>query len=184
LLGSSDKLILSVGNLVELKGHHLVIDALSLLNNTKLIIIGEGDEKNKLTEQVSTLGLEGRVFFMGNLPQSELPGYYAIADVLVLASSREGMPNVLLESLACGTPVIATDVGGCAEVISDNDIGELLAERKVSNIVEALQSRFKKIYNKEVFARFSSQLSWRDITQQQCEILSQLAAINNNKGSH
>jgi hypothetical protein len=69
-------------------------------------------------------------------------------------------------------------------VISDNDIGELLAERKVSNIVEALQSRFKKIYNKEVFARFSSQLSWRDITQQQCEILSQLVAINNNKGSH
>jgi glycosyltransferase involved in cell wall biosynthesis len=183
LSGGSDKLILSVGNLIELKGHHLVIDALSLLNNSKLIIIGDGEEKNKLKEQVSTLGLEGRVFFMGNLPQSELPGYYVIADVLVLASSREGMPNVLLESLACGTPVIATDVGGCAEVISDNDIGELLAERKVSNIVEALKSRFEKIYSKEVFARFSSQLSWRGITQQQCKILSQLAEINN-KESH
>ncbi len=183
LSGNNDKLILSVGNLVELKGHHLVIEALSQLTNSKLIIIGEGEQKKYLEEQVLTLGLEGRVLFTGNLLQSELPGYYAIADVLVLASSREGMPNVLLESLACGTPVIATDVGGCAEVISDNDIGELVTERKVSNIVEALQSRFKKTYSKEVFARFSRQLSWRDITQKQCEILNQLAAINN-KESH
>ena len=179
LLGRNEKLILSVGNLVELKGHHLVIEALSLLDNVKLIIIGEGEEKIHLQKLVSALGLAHRVFFTGNLKHTELPGYYAIADVLVLASSREGMPNVLLESLACGTPVVATDVGGSAEVISHNDIGELVTERKVSSIVEALKVRFEKTYNPETFAGFASQLGWRNITQKQFKLLSQLAAINN-----
>ncbi len=174
-LGDNDKLILSVGNLVELKGHHLVIEALSLLYDAKLIIIGEGKEKHNLQKLVKKLGLVQRVYFTGNISQSELPGYYAMADVLVLASSREGMPNVLLESLACGTPVIATDVGGSAEVISDNSIGELIPDREISYIVQALKARFDKRYNPEIFKHFSSQLGWRHITEKQFKLLNQIA---------
>ena len=91
---NDEKLILSVGNLVELKGHHLVIEALNSLEKVKLIIIGEGEEKSSLQTLVEDLSLTDRVFFTGNIMQADLPGYYAMADVLVLASSREGMPNV------------------------------------------------------------------------------------------
>jgi len=174
LLNGSDKLILSVGNLVELKGHHLVIEALSLLDNAKLIIIGEGEEKNNLEKQVLELDLVDRVIFTGNLQQSELPGYYAIADVLVLASSREGMPNVLLESLACGTPVLATNVGGSPEVISEVCAGQLIFKRNSESIKDGLLSLFARDNNSLQLTKFVRKLGWREIIHKQYSVLNSI----------
>lgn len=170
-----EKLIVSVGNLIELKGHHLVIDALMLLPHIKLIIIGDGILKGKLQQQVKKLGLEGRVHFTGNIQQQELPGYYASADVLVLASSREGMPNVLLESIACGTPVIATDVGGSKEVIDSPEVGELLSDRSSASIVKALTSVFSRELDKERVRFFSERYGWEATTNLQYKRLNEIA---------
>lgn len=181
---SDEKLILSVGNLVELKGHHLVIEALSSLDKVKLIIIGEGVMKAELKQLVVKINVQERVFFTGNIQQHELPGYYAVADALVLASSREGMPNVLLESLACGTPVIATNVGGSSEVITQGDIGELLSERNAECIAEALKITFYKNITSKIAREFSHKLSWGSVIEQLFQLLSRItkAKLRNEDG--
>ena len=171
---NDEKLILSVGNLVELKGHHLVIEALASLDNVKLIIIGEGEERANLQKLVAELSLTERVHFTGNIMQAELPGFYAVADALVLASSREGMPNVLLECLACGTPVVATDVGGCSEVINQDSVGVLLSARNVINIVSGLSCVIKRNISTAKVRVEAGNFSWQNTSQQQYEELSDL----------
>jgi len=164
---SDEKLILSVGNLVELKGHHLVIEALSSLGKVKLIIIGEGEEKNNLQKLVEELSLTDRVYFTGNIMQAELPGYYAAADALVLASSREGMPNVLLESLACGTPVIATNVGGSSEVIKDRNAGKLVLQRNTQSIATAIEKVLSDVRATDKTRKVAFNFSWQKTSEGQ-----------------
>lgn len=176
-LAEDEKLILSVGNLVELKGHHLVIEALNSLDKVKLIIIGEGEQKNTLQKLVEKLSLTDRVYFTGNIMQAELPGYYAAADVLVLASSREGMPNVLLESLACGTPVVATDVGGSSEVINDSYVGELIVVRNVISVARALTKVLANKTVRDKIRQLSQQFGWQETSGKQYKLLNKLRLV-------
>ena len=144
LLGIVGPTFLTVGALKEAKGHDIAIRSLNLLPDAKLIIIGQGEFERELRALVARHRLSDRVSFTGNISESELVTYYQAADVLVLASRREGMPNVVLESLACGTPVIATAVGGIGEVVNDPIFGELVTERSavsVANAWSALQQR-------------------------------------------
>src|SRR5262245_4189666 len=124
-LGVTGRLLLSVGNLVELKGNDLVIQSLSALPDTILCLVGEGPDRGRLEALVRGTAVGDRVRFLGQLPQSELPRYYSAADALVLASSREGWPNVLLEAMEIGTPVVAARVGGTPEVVTSRAAGVL-----------------------------------------------------------
>lgn len=139
-LGLSGLTLLSVGNLLELKGHHLLIEALPLLPGVTALIAGEGPMRASLERLARERGVAGRVRLLGNMPQDELIDCYNAADILVLASSREGMPNVVLESLACGLPVIATAVGGIPELLDSEDAGCLLTERSAAAIAEAVRA--------------------------------------------
>ncbi|WP_057833116.1 glycosyltransferase [Colwellia sp. TT2012] len=177
-IDGDENLILSVGNLIELKGHHLVIEALVSMPKAKLVIVGDGVMKAKLQQQVQQLGLTARVHFTGNIQQSELPGYYACADLLVLASSREGMPNVLLESLACGTPVVATNVGGSSEVVSQSEAGELIKDRTVVSITAAIVSALSKNIPQQSVRLFSEKFSWQEISLKQYNLLTEVIANN------
>ncbi len=84
----------------------------------RVIVAGDGPLRNRLYRLRTQLGLENAVLFAGNLSQRELALRYNAADVTVLTSHSEGTPNVLLESLACGTPFVATDVGGVSEIMT------------------------------------------------------------------
>jgi teichuronic acid biosynthesis glycosyltransferase TuaC len=179
-LESGEKLILSVGNLIELKGHHLVIKALGSLDKVKLIVIGEGEYKSTLQKLVEDLSLTDRVYFIGNIMQAHLPGYYATADAVVLASSREGMPNVLLESLACGTRVIATNVGGIKELIGSSEVGTLLSSRSTMSIVEALLSVLSKEKQPKIIRLYAQQFGWKGTTDRQYSLLQKL--VTNKRG--
>ena len=139
-LGLTGTTVLSVGNLLELKGHHLLIEALPELPGVTALIAGDGPMRDSLELLAVSRGVADRVRLLGNLPQDELLACYHAADMLVLASSREGMPNVVLESLACGTPVIATAVGGIPEVIDSDDAGRLLGDRSAADIVDAVRA--------------------------------------------
>lgn len=134
-----EPLVLSVGNLIPLKGHHLVIEALSRLNGARLMIVGHGPMKNELVALAERLGVRERVEFVPEVQRAELVEMYRSAAVTVLASSNEGMPNVVLESLSCGTPVIATSVGGIPEVLKPPDGGVLLSERSSPAIARAVR---------------------------------------------
>ena len=109
-LGLTGRTLLSVGHLIPRKGHDLIISALFRLEGYTLLIAGEGPEKPALHALAQKLGVAARVRFLGSLPHSDLPRIYSAADALVLASSREGWPNVLLEAMACGTPVVASPI--------------------------------------------------------------------------
>jgi glycosyltransferase involved in cell wall biosynthesis len=109
--------LLSVGHLIERKGHHLVIAALAELPGWSLLILGEGPERRRLEALAAAPAVAGRVRLLGARPHAALPAIYGAADQLVLASSREGWANVLLEAMACGTPVVASDIWGNPEVV-------------------------------------------------------------------
>lgn len=173
-------LLLSVGTLKELKGHHLVIDALAQLRQThpraSLAIIGEGEERPRLEAQIHALGLAQSVRLLGARPQLELPAWYSAADLLVLASSREGLANVLLEALACGTPLVATAVGGTPEVITSDEVGTLLAERSSAAIATAASAWLRKPQARDRIREHARGFSWAAATAAQLRLFEQVRA--------
>lgn len=154
---------ISVGSLIESKGHHLVIAAVAELVQSlpklRLYVIGEGVFRSKLEELVREKQLQGRVFLLGNRPNEELSLWFSAANISCLMSSREGWPNVISESLACGTAVLATRTGGIPEIITSPDFG-ILAEREVDSIVAGLERALTKTWNREEIARHSRLRSW------------------------
>src|SRR5207244_3052928 len=136
-LGMKQRTLLSVGNLLAFKGHHIAIRALSLLPDCELVIIGAGPERPALDALARQTGVGERVRFAGSIGQEQLREYYGAADALVLASSREGWANVLLEAMACGTPVVASDVWGNREVVKSPAAGILVDQCSAEGVAEA-----------------------------------------------
>lgn len=166
-LGLKGTVLLMVGNLVPLKGHDLVLRALARMPEARLLIIGEGSEEKQLKMLTDELQIQDRVRFVGEVPQQALPAWYAAADALVLASSREGWPNVLLESMACGTPVVASDVGGIPEIVAAPEAGVIMDERSIQGVVQALQRLFQNYPDRNLTRRYAERFSWEDTTRGQ-----------------
>ncbi len=173
LLGLQGRILLSVGNLVPLKGNHLTIEALGQLPDTQLVIIGEGPEKPRLHTLARTFGVTDRVHFLGNIPQNELPRYYSGADALVLASSREGWANVLLEAMACGTPVVATHVGGNSEVVAHRSAGVLVQERNPGALRDAVLALLDAPPARQDTRKYAEQFGWHETSAGQKNLFHQ-----------
>jgi glycosyltransferase involved in cell wall biosynthesis len=166
--------LLSVGLLEARKGHDLVIQALSRLPDVKLMIAGSGPDRRKLEELAHQSGVAQRVTFLGPVPQTELRDYYGAADALVLASSREGWANVLLESMACGTPVVASNVWGTPEVVASPDAGVLMRERSPEALAEAVNALRAHYPEHAATRRFAEKFSWDDTTQGQIDLFEKI----------
>jgi len=126
-LGVEGPLVLSVGALIPLKGHQIVIDAIAALAGVRLWIAGEGPHRPALEAQIARLGLGARVTLLGSVPHADLPDMLTAADAMALASEREGLANAWLEALASGTPVVIPDVGGARQVVRDATGGRIVA---------------------------------------------------------
>ncbi len=161
-MGLTGRVLLSVGNLIELKGHHLTIEAVSRMPETTLLIAGSGPLRPDLEKQVRTLGLVDRVHLLGQKSRDDLRCLYAAADMLVLASSREGLANVLLESIASGLAVVATNVGGNGEVVSDPRAGVLTSERSVQALSDSIEHIFTNGPSREETREFAQKFGWSD----------------------
>jgi glycosyltransferase involved in cell wall biosynthesis len=166
-LAFDGRTLLCVGLLIERKGHDLVIRALRELPDTRLVIAGTGPLEGELRQLAASEGLGGRVRFAGAVAHAELARYYSAADALVLASSREGLANVLLESIACGNPVIATDVNGTAEVVRDPAAGVLVRERTASGIAAAARELFSRYPDRAATRRHAQAFGWEATTRGQ-----------------
>jgi glycosyltransferase involved in cell wall biosynthesis len=138
-LGVRGRLALCVGRIDANKGQRLVLDAVARREAWSLAVIGDGPDRVELQRRAAALGLGHRVHFAGTVARGALAEWYGAADVLVLASEREGLPNVVLESLACGTAVVATGAGGVPEVLGGAPGCTILAERSAAAIEAALK---------------------------------------------
>lgn len=144
------------------------------LPNYQLFIIGGGEWEEKLKNLAQQLGVQGRVRFLGEVYQQQLSELYSCADALILASSREGWPNVLLESMACGTPVIATSVGACSEIVQASEAGVLCAERSAQGIVNAVNRLFSNYPDRAKTRQYAEKFSWDETTASLLELFSEI----------
>jgi teichuronic acid biosynthesis glycosyltransferase TuaC len=175
-LGLARTTLLSVGHLIERKGHHLVIAALAELPQAELLIVGEGPEDAALKALARAQGLADRVRFMGALPHHALPRLYAAADALVLASSREGWANVLLEAMACGTPVVATRIWGTPEVVTERAAGVLVAERSAAALAAGGRALLADPPPRADTRRYAERFGWGPVTEGQLRLFRELLA--------
>ncbi len=162
--------LLSVGNLVELKRHELIIEALEAVRRrhaARLIIVGDGPLRAHLLRRCVELGLQQAVRFIGAVPQAQLPLWYSAADLLVLASSREGWPNVLLEALACGTPVVASNVGGVPEIVRDDVCGLAVELSDANALSDAIVSMLDRPSRRDAIRAAARTFSWQATSQAQ-----------------
>ena len=177
---SGEPLLISVGHLVEVKGHDLTLDALALLAprwpGARLCLVGDGPLRGKLQAQAAALGLTDRVSFAGAVPNDQLATWYSAADVMVLASRSEGWANVLLESMACGTPVVATAVGGTAEVVATPSVGRLVAPGDPAAIAQGVVALLDSPADRAAVRSYAEGFGWRETTDAQLRMFRELLA--------
>lgn len=164
------QILITVGGLVERKGQHRVIECLpGLLQQfpqLHYLIVGgaspEGDWERRLRALVGEHGLENRVSFLGIVSPCELAWPLSAADVFVLATRNEGWANVLLEAMACGLPIIATDVGGNREVVSDSRLGSIVPFGDSDALQSALAQALRTDWDREYICNYARNNSWDD----------------------
>jgi teichuronic acid biosynthesis glycosyltransferase TuaC len=170
------KLLLSVGHLIERKGNHLTIEALQSLPDCVLALVGDGPEEKALRKLAQRYGVADRVRFVPPVPQNELKAFYSAADALVLASSREGWANVLLESMACGSPVVATSVWGTPEVVGSSAAGVLIDERSALGVADGINRLLANPPPRDSTRRYAESFSWADTSRGQYELFRRILA--------
>jgi glycosyltransferase involved in cell wall biosynthesis len=162
------KILVTVGTLVERKGFHRVIEVMPALigrfPNLHYLIVGgsgpEGNDSVKLQSQVSALGLEQHVHFLGPVDPERLHEPLSAADLFVLASSYEGWANVLLEAMACGIPVIATDVGGNGQVVNSKELGQIVPFGDSAALEAALRQALEQNWDHSAIRAVAEANSW------------------------
>jgi glycosyltransferase involved in cell wall biosynthesis len=175
-LGFRRRTIGSVGWLIERKGHHHVIAALPKLPDIDLVIAGEGPEQGRLERLAASLGVSERVRFLGSLDQHRLAEVYRALDALVLASSREGWANVLLESMACGTPVVASSVWGTPEVVATPAAGVLMRSLDADGVAEGVARLMADPPDRAATRAYAEQFSWDATTRGQLRLFHRIVA--------
>jgi teichuronic acid biosynthesis glycosyltransferase TuaC len=173
-LGFTAPTLLSVGNLVPEKGHELALAVLSRIDGAELVVIGSGPLRSRLVALASELGVAARVKWLPPLAQQSLARYYGAADLTILTSTREGMPNVLLESLACGTPVVATAVGGAVEIVTEPVAGQLVHSRSPEVFAAACREVLATPPREAAVRAFSERFGWEQPVATQISLLESL----------
>ena len=167
-ISESTKVLVSVGALVDRKGYHRVIELLPALVNQYpdliyLIVGGDSPEGNiriKLEQQVKALNLDKHVIFLGAYASDQLKIPLSAADLFVLATANEGWANVFLEAMACGLPVITTDVGGNKEVIVNSELGTVVAFGNPQDLLTAISNGLDKSWNNPLIIQFAQDNAW------------------------
>jgi len=162
------KVLVTVGGLVERKGFHRVVECLPALIATHgrvdYLIVGsggaEGDYSTQLRARIAELGVQANVHFLGALPPEEVRVAFAAADASVLATRNEGWANVLLESLACAVPVVATDVGGNREVVCRTELGTIVPFGEYAALLAALHDAFARQWDRDAIRQYAVDNDW------------------------
>jgi glycosyltransferase involved in cell wall biosynthesis len=172
-LGVGGPLILTVGYLIERKGQGIVIEAMKALPHATLLIVGEGPARAALEAQIESLGLGARARLLGPRPHDALPSLFAAADVMALPSASEGLANVWVEALACGTPIVTADVGGARELIDRPEAGRIVA-RDAGAVADAIRELLADPPAQTDVRRAAERFTW---TANRTALLAHLEAV-------
>lgn len=175
--------ILTVGRLDKKKGMNYLIDAMPEIirkfPKAKLVIVGDGPEKNNITMLIKKLNLDKNVDLIGAVQNKNLPSFYQKADLFVLPSLNEGLGVVLLEAMACGTPVIGSNVGGITDIIINGENGFLTISENPQNLAEKIitvlsNNDLQKKFSENGFRTIKEKFSWDVITDEFLESYGEL----------
>jgi glycosyltransferase involved in cell wall biosynthesis len=170
------RMILSVGNLTPNKGFDLLIRSFAALTarreykDLQLSIVGDGLIREELKKLIYNFRLEDRIRLVGAVPHEQLHLWYGAANLFCLASAREGWPNVILESLACGTPVVATSVGGIPEIIRSATVG-VLVDRDERALTEAIGGALRRDWSEQTLVEYARNHTWDRTAQDILQVL-------------
>jgi glycosyltransferase involved in cell wall biosynthesis len=152
-------LLACVGALIERKGQGIAIAALRDIPGARLVLIGKGEDEARLRALAASEGVADRVFFAGSLDHDVMPLILSAADVMVLPTVSEGLANAWVESLACGTPVVTSDVGGARELINSDTAGRLVA-RDPEAVAAGINAVLNNPPAREAVAALTEGFSW------------------------
>jgi glycosyltransferase involved in cell wall biosynthesis len=178
----SAKLVLYVGNILTSKGCDDLLSAIEILAATDdslhLAYVGDGPQRPILESRVTRLGLAGRVRFVGKVTHDVLSGWYTAADITCLPSYNEGVPNVLLESMACGTPVVASSVGGIPEIIPEY-AGILVPKGAPDSLAKAIHvALVQRSWDRSRIVAHSQNFRWDANVDAMCRIIADAVTVN------
>lgn len=156
---SEGPLLVTPGSLIPRKGQRLVIEALTRLPDARLALAGAGTDEANLRALAKRLGVAERVHFLGLVGHDVLPHVLCAADVLVLPSASEGLANVWVEGLACGTPIVIPDIGGAREIVNDDSAGRIV-DRTPESIADAVSAILADPPSQAQVAEHVSRFSW------------------------
>jgi teichuronic acid biosynthesis glycosyltransferase TuaC len=167
--------IVSVGALIPRKGHEFLIhsfpEIIAKHPSARLYVIGEGDLRRKLHSVSSSSGACDRIFFPGAVRNEDLATWYSAADVSCLVSSREGYPCVVLESLACGTPVVATRIPGTQEIAATVG-GCVLVKQTCESIANGVKLALQNAWDREIIAVETLDRDWTVVAEKIARLFS------------
>ncbi|MDF1556457.1 MAG: glycosyltransferase [Deferrisomatales bacterium] len=179
-LPEGGRLLVTVAHLGHRKGHHEVLRALAgLPDDVRLVIVGgaaQGGTAEELRGVAAAAGVGERLLLPGRQPFEKIPLYYAAADASVLASYREGCPNAVLESLACGTPVVASDVGAVRDILPEPGAGRIVPPQTVEPLREALREVLDRDWDPQAVVRASGVKSWDQVADEVHGVLNGVAS--------
>jgi teichuronic acid biosynthesis glycosyltransferase TuaC len=158
-LGITGPLIASVGALIPRKRQSLVIQALALVPEASLVLIGKGEDEAALRALTQSLGVAHRVRFTGAIPHAEIARWLSAADVMALPSASEGLANAWVEALASGTPIVICDIGGARELLTNGDGGQIV-EPESRAIAHAIQALIAASDQRETCRAIAAQFTW------------------------
>jgi glycosyltransferase involved in cell wall biosynthesis len=175
-LNRGERVLLFVGRLEVTKGLRELLEAVSRLSKTRqnirLVLLGGGLAKETLRRTLAELALERVVQFVPVSPPRDVARWMAASDLLVLPSYAEGCPNVVVEALNCGCPVVATDVGGIPDLVPD-ECGILVPPRDADRLTLALEIALERKWDQDRIAS-SARRSWEDVAREIYQLCSSL----------
>lgn len=178
------KIIVTVGRLIPRKGFDRLIESMAVLakrpddKGALLYIIGDGPDQTDLAALIASHNLQDRVFLPGAQLHTELPEWYAAADLFCFLTRSEGCPNVVIEALACGLPVVATDIPGVDELIADQAYGLLLPADQFSptGFAEKISTALGREWDRQAIATHGAARGWEEVAMEVRDLLSSAIA--------
>ncbi|HET6203786.1 MAG TPA: glycosyltransferase [Planctomycetota bacterium] len=177
-LPPSGRVLLAAARLAPGKRIDLLLEALALLppaGRPLLACVGDGPDRLPLERRARERGVAGCVRFAGEKRPEEMPDWYRAADAFVLASDREGHPNVVLEALATGVPVVASAVGGVPETV-DSTVGLLVPTNTADAFARAIEEVFRRRFDPAAFERRAARYSWDAVGERVASLFERVAA--------